>query len=131
MRSKILDFIPLFEVEHPSQGNGMGGGIRSKIIRSKIGETGIRTNEKKTNDQTEIGLMEIGLILFSAALELMEIGLIEIGLKLLACKVCNYVDQIDKITTCSIVNIEHKSSTTKKAEADKNVVQNKNWKRGT
>ena len=33
----------------------------------------------------------------------MEIGLIEIGLKqLLAWKICNYVDQIDKITTCSI-----------------------------
>ena len=59
--------------------------------------------------------MEIGLIFFSATLELMEIGLIEIGLKeLLARKICKYVDQIDKITTCSIVNIEHKSSTTKK-----------------
>ena len=35
----------------------------------------------------------------------MEIGLIEIGLKqLLARKICNYVDRIDKITTCSIVN---------------------------
>ena len=45
----------------------------------------------------------------------MEIGLIEIGLKqLLARKICNYVDQIDKITTCSIVNIRHKSGTTKK-----------------
>ena len=44
----------------------------------------------------------------------MEIGLIEIGLKqLLARKSCNYVDQIDKIVTCSIVNMEHKSSTTK------------------
>ena len=63
----------------------------------------------------------------------MEIGLIEIGLKqLLARKICNYVDQTDKITTCSIVNIEHKSSTTKKnAEADKTMVQNANWKRGT
>ena len=60
--------------------------------------------------------MEIGLILFSAALELMEIGLIEIGLKqLLARKNWNYADQIDKITTCSIVNNKHhKSSTTKK-----------------
>ena len=47
----------------------------------------------------------------------MEIGLIEIGLKqLLARKICNYVDQTDKITTCSIVNIEHKSSTTKKTQ---------------
>ena len=45
----------------------------------------------------------------------MEIGLIGIGLKqLLARKICNYLDQIDKITTCSIVNIEHESSTTKK-----------------
>ena len=62
----------------------------------------------------------------------MEIGLIEIGLKqLLARKICNYVDQSDKITTCSIVNIEHKSSTTKNAEADKNMVQSSNWKRGT
>ena len=62
----------------------------------------------------------------------MEIGLIEIGLKqLLARKICNYVDQIDKITTCSIVNIRHKSGTTKNAEADKNMVQNSNWKRGT
>ena len=63
----------------------------------------------------------------------MEIGLIEIGLKqLLARKNCNYVNQIDKITTCSIVNIQHKSGTTKKnAEADKNMVQNSNWKRGT
>ena len=26
------------------------------------------------------------------------------------------------------VNIEHKSSTTKNAEADKNMVQNANWK---
>ena len=44
----------------------------------------------------------------------METGLIEIGLKqLLARKSCNYVDQIDKIMTCSIVNMEHKSSTTK------------------
>ena len=44
----------------------------------------------------------------------MDIGLIEIGLKqLLARKTCNYVDQIDKITTWSIINIEHKSSTTK------------------
>ena len=40
--------------------------------------------------------MEIGLILFSSAFE--------IGLKqLLARKICNYVDQIGKITTCSIV----------------------------
>ena len=62
----------------------------------------------------------------------MEIGLIEIGLTLLlARKICNYVDPIDKITTCSIVNIEHKSSTTKNAKADKNKVQNANWKRGT
>ena len=63
----------------------------------------------------------------------MEIGLIEIGLKqLLARKICNYVDQIDKNTRCSIVNIEHKSSATRKnAEADKNMVQNANWKRGT
>ena len=50
----------------------------------------------------------------------------------MARKICNYVDQIDKITTCSNVNIEHNSSTTKKnAEADKNMVQNANWKRGT
>ena len=63
----------------------------------------------------------------------MEIGLIEIGLKqLLARKICNYVDQINKITTCSIVNSQHKSGTTKKnAEADKNMVQKSNWKRGT
>ena len=62
----------------------------------------------------------------------MEIGLIEKRLtQLLARKICNYEDQIDKITTCSIVNIEHKTSTTKNAEADKNVVQNANWKRGT
>ena len=34
----------------------------------------------------------------------MEIGLLEIGLKqLLARKYGNYVDRIDKITTCSIV----------------------------
>ena len=46
----------------------------------------------------------------------MEIGLIGIGLKqLLARKICNYVDQIDKIT-CSIVNIRHKSGTTKKTQ---------------
>ena len=57
----------------------------------------------------------------------MEIGLTQ----LLAQKICNYVDQIDKITTCSIVNIEHESSTTKNAEADKNMVPNGNWKRGT
>ena len=44
----------------------------------------------------------------------METGPIEIGLKqLLSRKTCNYVDQIDKIMTCSIVNMEHKSSTTK------------------
>ena len=61
----------------------------------------------------------------------MEIGLIEIGSKqLLACKFCNYVDQNDKITTCPIVNIGHKTSTTKNAEAVKNMVQNANWKRG-
>ena len=55
----------------------------------------------------------------------MEIGLIEIGLKqLLARKICNYVDQINKITTCSNVNIQHKSGTTKKnAEADKKTWQ--------
>ena len=47
----------------------------------------------------------------------MEIGLIEIGLKqLLARKICNYVDRIDKITTCSIVNIQHKKGTTKKTQ---------------
>ena len=58
----------------------------------------------------------------------MEIGLIEIGLKqLLARKICNYVDQIDKITTCSIANIQHKKGTTKNAEADKNIVQNSNF----
>ena len=51
---------------------------------------------------------EIGLILFSAALELMEMGLNERGLQqLLARKICNYLNQNDKITTCSIVNIEH------------------------
>ena len=62
----------------------------------------------------------------------METGLIEIGLKqLLARKICNYVDQIDKITTCSIVNIQHKSGTTKNAEAHKDMVRNSNWKRGT
>ena len=63
----------------------------------------------------------------------MEIGLIEIGLtQLLARKICNYEDQIDKITTCSIVNIQHKNGTTKKnAEADKNIVQMSNRKRGT
>ena len=50
----------------------------------------------------------------------------EIGLKqLLARKICNYVDQTEKIT-CSIVNIEHKSSTTKNAKAYKNMVQNPN-----
>ena len=60
--------------------------------------------------------MEIGLILFSA-LELMEIGLIEIRLKqFLARKICNYVDQIDKITICSIVNTQHESGTTKKTQ---------------
>ena len=64
--------------------------------------------------KTEKGLVEIGLILFSAALELMEIGLFEIGLtQLLARKICNYVDQIDKIMICSIVNMEHKSRTKK------------------
>ena len=59
----------------------------------------------------------------------MEIGLIEIGLKqLLARKICNYVDRIDKITTCSIVNIQHKKRYNKKnAEADKNMVQNSNF----
>ena len=73
-------------------------------------ETGFRTNEKGLIIKTEIGLMEIGLI--------------EIGLKqLLARKICNYVDQIDKITTCSIVNIRHKSGTTKNAEADENKIQ--------
>ena len=82
--------------------------------------------------KTEIGLLEIELIIFSAALDLMENGQNETVLKHLARKICNYADQIDKITTCSIVNIEHKSSTTKKnAEADKNKVQNANWKRGT
>ena len=66
--------------------------------------------------KTEIGLMEIGLILFSAALEVMELGLIEVGLKqLLARKICNYVDQIDKIM--KIVDIEHKRSTTKKSRS--------------
>ena len=54
--------------------------------------------------KTEIGLLEIELTIFSAALELMENGLIEIGLKqLLASKNCNYVDQIEKITACSLV----------------------------
>ena len=66
--------------------------------------------------KTEIGLMEIGLILFSAALEVMELGLIEVGLKqLLARKICNYVNQIDKIM--KIVDIEHKRSTTKKSRS--------------
>ena len=47
----------------------------------------------------------------------MEIGLIEIGLtQLLARKICKYGDQIDKITTCSVVNIQHKSGTTKKTQ---------------
>ena len=78
--------------------------------------------------KTEIGLMEIGLnLFFSAAVELMDLGLIETGLKqLLTRKICNYVDQIDKIKKCSIVNIDHKSSTTKNTEADKNMVQNPN-----
>ena len=67
--------------------------------------------------KTEIGLMEIGLILFSAALESMEIVLIEIGLKLLARKICKYVDQIDKITTCSIVNIDIKVVQQKKTRS--------------
>ena len=50
----------------------------------------------------------------------MEIGLIEIGLKqLLARKICNYVDRIDKITTCSIVNTNIKKVQQKNAEADK------------
>ena len=54
----------------------------------------------------------------------MEKGLIEIGLThFLARKICYYVDQIDKITTCSTVNMEHKSSTTKNnAEVAKNMV---------
>ena len=40
----------------------------------------------------------------------MELGVIDIGLKqLLARKICNSVDQNDKITTCSIVNMEHKT----------------------
>ena len=67
---------------------------------SKSRETGIRTNEIGLMIKTETGLMEIGLI--------------EIGLKqLLARKICNYVDRIDRIMTCSIVNMEHKSSTKK------------------
>ena len=47
----------------------------------------------------------------------MEITLIEIGLKqIFARKNCKYIDQIDKLTTCSFVNNEHKRSTTEKAQ---------------
>ena len=47
----------------------------------------------------------------------MEIRTNEIGLKqLLARKMCNYADQIDKITTCPIVNIKHENRTTKKTQ---------------
>ena len=46
----------------------------------------------------------------------METGLFEIGLKhLFELKICTHVDQIDKITTCLIVNTEHKNISTKKA----------------
>ena len=62
----------------------------------------------------------------------MEIGLIEIGQKqLLARKICKYVDQIDNITTCSIVNIEHKSKTKKTQKRIKQWYKKANWKRGT
>ena len=45
----------------------------------------------------------------------MELRLIELGLKqTLAWKICNFVDQTDKIKTCSIVNTDHEISTTKK-----------------
>ena len=87
------------------------------------GETGIRTNDQNWN--MRIGN---GTFCFSAALELMEIEQIEIDLKQhLACRICNYVDQIDEIMTCSIGNLEHKSSKTKNnAEADKIMEQNLN-----
>ena len=83
--------------------------------KTNLGKTGIRTNEIVQMIKIEIGLMGKDLILFSAASELMELGLIETGLKhFLARKIYSYVDQNDKSTTCSIVNIYHKSSTTKR-----------------